>query len=260
MHLSRLCFTLLAFAALLFLSSCGGKEREVIKKADALAQERKYDQALQTLQTALREDPKNKKLLRYQVQLFLKSEQVNYAIAAYRKLSDVSPGDPILFETLKEKDVVVRVTSAKALGLMKIPEATGPLMSAAKDEEKSVRQAVVLALGDLKDKKAIPVLIESLKDKDWFVRAEAALALGKVGDSKATTELFALLNDEDSYVRQNARKALQELATNENKAAYLEALKNPDPAIANMAAVALAQNGDNIGLPVLLQQLPTAKP
>lgn len=255
----RFCTCSLALGSLVFFTGCGGKERDVIKNADALVAERKYDQALMVLQKALREDPKNKILLRHQVRLFLKSEQVNYAIAAYRKLNDVSPDDKVLFDTLKDKDKVVRITTAKALGLMKTPHSVGPLMGSAKDEEKSVRQASILALGDLKDPKAIPVLIDALKDADWYVRAEAALALGKVGDSRATTELFKLLSDEDSYVRQNARKALQELATPENKPAYLEALKNSDPAIANMAAIALAQSNDNIGLPVLIQQLPSGK-
>jgi HEAT repeat protein len=259
MHVIRFGGCLLVSASVIFLSACGGKDREAIKSADALVLERKYDQALLVLQKALREDPKNKKLLRHQVRLFLKSEQVNYAIAAYRKLNDVNPDDTVLFDTLKDKDAVVRITTAKALGLMKTPHSVGPLIAAVKDEEKSVRQAAVLALGDLKDKKAIPVLIQSLKDSDWFVRAEAALALGKVGDSQATTELFKLLADEDSYVRQNARKALQELATEENKPAYLEALKSSDRAIANMAAVALAQTGDNLGLPVLIEQLPSSK-
>ncbi len=255
----RFCTCSLALGSLIFLSACGGKEKEVIKSTDALVAERKYDQALMVLQKALREDPKNKILLRHQVRLFLKSEQVNYAIAAYRKLSDVSPDDKVLFETLKDKDKVVRITTAKALGLMKTPNSVGSLMAAAKDEEKSVRQASILALGDLKDPKAIPVLIGALKDHDWYVRAEAALALGKVGDSQATTELFKLLTDDDSYVRQNARKALQELATQENKSAYLEALKSSDPAISNMAAIALAQSGDKIALPMLIQQLSGAK-
>lgn len=242
---------LLACLALAVVLSGCGKDRATIKEVEKLAADRNYDEALQMLQKALRENPKSKALLREQVTLFLRTEQVSYAIAAYRKLHEVSPDDDILRKAFKNQDPVVRVTAAKALGLMRDARAADILIAHAKDKEKSVRQAIVLALGDLKEKKALPVLVDALKDEDWYVRAEAALALGKIGDAAAASKLFELLGDKDSYVRQNARKALQDLATEENKAAYVEALKNQDPAIRTMAAVALANTGDAQGLDVL---------
>lgn len=239
----------------LALAGCGGKDGAAVKEVQKLSTEKKYDDAMGVLLKALRENPKSKVLLREQVTLFLKTEQVSYAITAYRKLVEISPNDRILYQAFKNPDPVVRVTAAKALGLMKDTQSIDILLQHAADKERSVRQAIVLALGDLKDKKALPVLMNALKDEDWFVRAEASLALGKIGDAKAAERLFELLNDSDTYVRQNARKALQELATEENKSAYLNALKSADPAIRGMAAIALATSGDSQGLDVIIEQL-----
>jgi HEAT repeat protein len=243
-----------ALMAACFLASCG-QDRATIQEVRQLTEARNYDQALQVLQKGLRENPKSKPLLREQVMLFLKTEQVPYAITAYRKLTEHSPDDDVLRKALKHKDSVIRITAAKALGLLKDTKSIDALIAHARDPEKSVRQAIVLALGDIKDRKALPVLIQALADEDWYVRAEAALALGKVGDAQAASKLFELLNDSDSYVRQNARKALQELATAENKSVYTAALQNSDPAIRTMAAVALANTGDAQGVDILIEAL-----
>jgi len=249
-------YWMVSLAALgLALAGCGGKDGATVKEVEKLTAEKKYDDAMGVLQKALRENPKSKALLREQVTLFLRTEQVSYAIAAYRKLSEISENDRILYLAFKNNDPVVRVTAAKALGLMKDSQSVDILIEHAGDKERSVRQAIVLALGDLKDKKALPVLMNALKDADWFVRAEAALALGKIGDAKAAERLFELLNDSDSYVKQNARKALQELATEANKSAYVSALRNSDPAIRSMAAIALASTGDSQGIDVITEQL-----
>lgn len=250
----RFFHAVLALALLMLAAGCG-KHRATIQEARQLAEARNYDQALQVLQKGLRNDPKSKALLREQLVLFLRTEQVTYAIATYRKLAEVSPDDDALRKALKHEDNVIRTTAAKALGLLKDAKSIDALISHARDPEKSVRQAIVLALGDIKDKKALPVLTQALADEDWYVRAEAALALGKVGDAQAATKLFDLLKDSDSYVRQNARKALQELATEENKSAYVNALQSSDPAIRTMAAVALANTGDARGVDTLIEAL-----
>lgn len=245
----------LATLALALLLSACGKHRSAIQEARRLADERNFDQALLVLQKSLREDPKSKPLLREQLHLFLRTEQVTYAITTYRKLAEISPNDDSLRRALKHQDSVIRITAAKALGLLRDTQSIDALIAHARDREKSVRQAIILALGDIKDKKALPVLTQALSDEDWYIRAEAALALGKIGDAQAATKLFALLNDSDSYVRQNARKALQELATEENKPAFTTALQSPDPATRTMAAIALANTGDGQGAAILTEAL-----
>ncbi len=248
-------FTFLQLIVLCVLFSGCGKESAIITSCNNLMEQRKYEEASSILEKALRDNPKSVKLLRQRVLFFLKVEQPGYAIAAYRTLQDVNPKDTILYKALANKDPIIRVTAARALGPMKDPNALNPLIKASKDPEKSVRHAVVQALGDLKNKKAIPVLVDFLKDEDWSVRGEAAFALGKIGDAQAATSLFLIVNDPDSYVQKNVRNALEELATEENKQAYLNALSSNDFAIQTMAAIALTNIGHTEGLRVLLTQL-----
>jgi HEAT repeat protein len=236
------------------LTGCG-KHAQVIREINQQIENKNLDEALSVMRKALREDPKNPQLLRQQVILFLHSEDVNYAIAAYRRLQEVDSDNPILVKAVRHENPVVRVTASKALGLLKSPDAAEALIQATRDPEKSVRQAAVLALGDLKAAKAIPALISALDDDFWYVRAEAASALGKIGDARAATRLFGMLEDEDPYVRDNAREALQDLATDENRGAYLKALDSNNSNTRFMAAVALARTGDNSGIDVLLKEL-----
>jgi len=248
-------FRLFLCSALAFTLAGCGKESKTIKEANQFMEQRNYYQAKAVLEKAIRENPKSKKLLRQYVVYYLKTEEVGFSIAAYRRLNEISPKDDVFYDALGNHDPVIRVTAARALGYMKDPDSEPALIRTAKDPENSVRIAVVQALGDLKDKKALPVLIDFLKDSDWFVRGEAALALGKIGDAKAASQLFKLLNDEDAYVRENTRKALEDLATEDNKQAYLDALQNSDFQIQTMAAVGLAHAGHTEGVKILVAQL-----
>lgn len=252
--MAKVCLLLTGWLLLLSLSGCG-KHNKLIQQIDQQIENKNLDEALSIMRKALREDPKNAKLLRQQVILFLHSEDVNYAIAAYRRLQEVDADNPVLLKAVRHPNPVVRVTASKALGFLKSPDSASALIEATRDQEKSVRQAAVLALGDLKDPKAIPALIEALDDDFWYVRAEAASALGKIGDAKAATRLFGMLDDEDSYVRDNARIALQDLANEENRGAYLKALDSNNRQTQLMAAMALAQTGDNSGINTLLEEL-----
>ncbi|MFZ5806796.1 MAG: HEAT repeat domain-containing protein [Verrucomicrobiota bacterium] len=240
------------------VTGCSTKEDRVIDQVESLIESSQFNQALEMLQQALRENPSNKKLLRQKILLLLKSGQVDFAVATYKKLAEVSPNDSVLKNALKDKNTVVKVAAIKALGLLKDASAAERLISVAKDSDQNVRKAVIVALGDMKNEKAIPLLIQYLKDKDWFIRAEAANALGKVGNSAAADALFKLLEDSDQYVRRNARQALQNLTTKENKSVYVKALENPDASIKIMAALALAHTEDRAGVPILLSEFEKA--
>ncbi|MEM6822384.1 MAG: tetratricopeptide repeat protein, partial [Verrucomicrobiota bacterium] len=109
------------FFIVIMMLGCG-QHSEIIKEVDTLIEQKKYDQALSVLRRALQDDPKDKTLLRKQVLLFLKSERISYAIAAYRNLDKANPNDAVLYKAVRDQDPVVRVTAAKALGLLKEPE------------------------------------------------------------------------------------------------------------------------------------------
>lgn len=256
----RILFYLLAITFSVVLMACSGRHDDTLKRINQFLKERNFNQAVEILQQDLRQDPKDQSLLRMQVYIFLKSGQVDYAVAAYRKLQEIHPSDSILAKSLHDSDSVVRVASVKALGLLRNEKSAEDLLSVVKDSEKNVRKAAILALGDVGSAKAVPSLIEALHDESWFVRAEAALALGKIGDGKAVQPLFTLLEtDRDSYVRENVRKALGLLISSTNQAPYKQALKSQKPEVALTAALAFAEMKDTSGVGILLKNVDKAQ-
>lgn len=95
-----------------------------------------------------------------------------------------APAIPALVETLHDKNPLLRLNAAMALGIME--ENAGPaasaLLEAINDRDVDVRQAVALALGGVgsSDPRAINSLVECLHAEDIFVRSTAMSYLRKV--------------------------------------------------------------------------------
>jgi HEAT repeat protein len=245
--------TLLVISVLLI--NCSSKDDVAIRESNKFIARHQYDNARAVIEKALREDPKNTKLLRQQVRYFLCTEQVLFCIAANNKLLEVSHGDQTLYHALGDENPVVRITAVRAFGETKGPDSLAALIKAASDQDKSIRQAVIQALTKLGDKNALPALQKLLQDNDWFVRGNAALALGKIGDAESVSQLFKALGDTDSYVRKSAQLSLWRLASPGNLSAYQAALGSPDTASRSTAALILAANGNKDASPVLLTEL-----
>jgi len=245
--------TLLVMSVLLI--NCGGKDDAAIRESNKLISQHQYDNARAVIDKALRDDPKNTKLLRQQVRCFLCTEQVAFSIAAYNKLLEIEPGDHTLYKSLSDENPVVRITAVRAFGEIKKPDSLAALIKAAGDQDKSVRQATIQSLIKLGDKNALPTLQKMLQDGDWFVRGNAALALGKLGNAESVTELFKTISDGDSYVRKSAQLSLWRLATPENISVYQSTLTSSDTASRSMAAVILAASGNQDAGPVLVGEL-----
>lgn len=92
---------------------------------------------------------------------------------------------PFLRQALKDSDVLVRISVAKALGKMGDSSGIPILIEALKDKRPDVRQDVVKALGKTGDTSVIPVLREALKDENVKVRQQATDALVNLGDKSA---------------------------------------------------------------------------
>jgi len=104
-----------------------------------------------------------------------------------------------LITALKDKDRIVRGTSATTLGEMKTVSAVKPLIGALKDKDPWVRaqaDASLIAIGA----PAVEPLISVLKDSDPFVPALSALALTKINDPRADSALMNALNEQNAKV------------------------------------------------------------
>jgi HEAT repeat protein len=239
----------------ILLTNCGGKDNTAIRESDKFIAQRQYENARAVIDKALRENPKNPKLLRQQIRYFLCTEQTAFAAAAHHKLQETHPGDNTLYRAASDNNPATRITAIRILGEIKTPGSLAVLAKAANDPDKSVRQATLQSLAKLEDKNAIPPLQKLLKDRDWFIRGNAALALGKAGNTGSIPALFNTLRDNDAYVRKSARLSLWRLATEKNMPAYRDQLKTGDPAAQTLAALILTTTGHTEAIPLLITEL-----
>jgi len=123
----------------------------------------------------------------------------------------VQIGDPAvkqLINTLKDSDLFVRRSAAKALGRIGNALAVDPLIAALKSDDAEVRRLAAEALGRIGSALAVDPLIAALKSDDAEVRRLAAEALGRIGSALAVDPLIAILKDNDVNVLESAAEAL----------------------------------------------------
>lgn len=150
-----------------------------------------------------------------------------------------------LMRRLKDKMVIVQHAVIEALGVLKAPGATDPLLnivrtkkiwhlryaaarslgkigitrardglialSSEKDADAAFVSSVALTAFDYQDEATLKCLAEGLADPRPEVRAAAAEALGVLQHHPALSALMALLHDQDGEVRRAAAHALAEI-------------------------------------------------
>jgi HEAT repeat protein len=126
---------------------------------------------------------------------------------------------PLLIETLRSPNAMVRSVAAQALGALKGENAgsTGAaLVKLLKDPDAIVRSEAVDALGILRFVPAIePIKHLLLNDPAALVRASAAESLGDLGDARFLPELELALGDADEAVRAYAANSIGLLGTSQ---------------------------------------------
>ena len=137
--------------------------------------------------------------------------------AALRLSEMGSPAVGTLILALSDREPLVRRAAVTALGLIRDPRATGPLIERLRDpgEEIEVRGRAACALGCVRPVtgEALSVLRRTLCDGDARLRADAAWGLGEMGPmaESAARDLANALQDESRDVRASAAFALQSM-------------------------------------------------
>jgi len=277
-------FVLVAGTAVL-LTGCGNKEtKEALQKTTALEGQKQYQEAnnvlLETLQareTKIRaeagtpgdqaaadalskkvaSDLEILKLERAQIPLYLYMDRADKASAVYADILTGNPGDSVVYDTLHDKDPLLRTGAVRILGLMGKPEAIDNLVAATKDPDQDVRRAAVAALGSIKDPRTVGPLIDALKDSYWFVRSEAANSLGQEHDARAIKPLLNAVTDPDVNAKGSAETALLILCKSPGSPVppddFATRLNDSNPRIVLLSAVCLAILKDSRSVPVLLK-------
>jgi HEAT repeat protein len=268
------------------LTGCGNKEtKEALQKATALEDQKQYYDAnnvlldaLQARETKIRADAGTPadptatdvlakkvasdseilKMERAQIPLYLYMERADKACAVYVDILSGNPSDTVAYDTLRDKDPLLRAGAASILGLMGKPDAIEALAGATKDQDQEVRRSAVVALGMIKeDPGTVGPLIDALKDSYWDVRSEAANALGQEHDGRAVKPLLDTVTDPDNTVESSAETALLFLSKAPNAPAppddLASRLNDPNPKVVLISAVCLAMLKDTRAIPVLLK-------
>lgn len=121
-----------------------------------------------------------------------------------------------LVEALASEDRNIRSGAALCLGVMRAPQAVGPICKMAEeDSDPSVRPLALRAIVDLAGPDA-PALIKRtllgfFSSEDMFSRALACKGIGKLRDPTFKVALNKALQDPEEWVREAAQAAMVEL-------------------------------------------------
>ena len=270
------------------LAGCGNKEtKTAMDKAQALASAKppEYQEANKVLLDALRaretvirgqgpsptdqastdamlqkvqSDDDILKMERAQISLYIRMERADLAAAVYSDILTGHPGDTVVYDSLTDKDPIIRQGAVRTLGLSQKADAVDPnaisaLTAATKDTDQDVRRAAVVALGTINDPRTTAPLIAALKDSYWFVRSEAASALGQEHDPLAVKPLLDALDDSDETVQDAAQTALLLICRvpGANKDDFASRLNDSNPKAVLIAAMCLGLMKDPRAVPVL---------
>jgi HEAT repeat protein len=134
------------------------------------------------------------------------------------------------------------------------------LLQAYKDSETDdprVRRYLALAIGRLEHPPAgaVQTLIDSIGSADPETRISVIWALGALGDASAVPTIQQLYASDDPGIRKVVVYALGALPGAAQRDTLRTALNDPAPDVQWNAAVALAEDGDAEGVPVLRRML-----
>ena len=158
-----------------------------------------------------------------------------------------------LIEALGNRDWIVRMHAAKALGRIKHARAIEPLIPLLQDKVKAVREEATIALAEIGDA-ALPSLLDALRHPEWLVRLHAVEALGKSRSPEAVEPLlWVLFNDQDQAIREDTVRALGQLGDSRAMEFLVTVMK--EPGLRTLAVEALGKIGDRRAVPVLIAVL-----
>ena len=122
---------------------------------------------------------------------------------ALGQIGDKRPVDKLIL-TLRDGDWSVRMRAAEALGNLRAQRQPMPSCSSEGLKWRCTRACYMQTLGKIADPVSADRIGGILKDPDWKVKLGATLALASIGTEKSLTFLKNMSCDENEYVRKIA--------------------------------------------------------
>ncbi len=169
---------------------------------------------------------------------------------------------PKIAEILDNEDEVhdVRITAAKALGVIRSPLAVEALLRHVNAKESHVRFFVLNSLGQQEDPKAIPALAETaVGAEDAVMRRSAIYSLGIIKDPLAIPHLGKLLDDQNNDIRMQAARAMGEIGGQATVPFLSRALKDTSADVRREALYSLNSVGGDEVVAAIIELLEREK-
>jgi len=221
-------------------------------------QEPELHQAVEHLEAALRQsnaDPQALVLL-WKCLIKLRAPEQE---GIRRRIMQLGPAaQPMIKESLADKNEVIRQKAAALAGDMRIADAAKPLIGLLNaDEFLEVQQAAAQALAQISPADAVEPLLAKLRDDNSQVRYYAAKALGQFRDPEIAPALLDRLKaaDETLDVRHQAANSLAFSGDQRVRPELTRLFSDPAQPVDTriLAASALASLGDAQGFPFILK-------
>ena len=154
-------------------------------------------------------------------------------------------GVPLLVKLVRDKDPRVAETAVYALGLIGDESVLDPLASCLVEQPVPIKARALEALGRTDKKRAGSIIVPYLRNFTGSIRAQAALALAISGDSASAGECEILIYDPDPHVIACAAYAIGKLGFKQGAELLVPLLTNKSAEVRVRAAEALGRLKDD---------------
>lgn len=181
------------------------------------------------------------------------TRQAQYmAVQILGKMNDRRAVEPLIVLLENTHHEHIRAATAEALGNLKDPRGTDPLLRCMSDPHDVVRLKATFALGGLDDLRIVPPLMAALEDSVTGVRASALVSLDRIwpkltDDAQKRGILDGIEQaavDTSAAVRYVAVQLLGSMGDREAVPILIESLKDENRPIRKKSARSLGQLGD----------------
>ncbi|MGQ9678761.1 MAG: HEAT repeat domain-containing protein, partial [bacterium] len=158
-----------------------------------------------------------------------------------------------VFTLLTHPSAEVRARAIDVLGRLRYQGACEILSRGLTNKNILIRIVSAQALGEIGEVSYAPALVAALDDQNHIVRAMAAEALGKIRDYRASIKLLEMANDPSDLVRSNAFRALGRIGNPAAIPLLIKAIDDIEPSVRIAAIEALAELRATDGIEKLRQ-------
>lgn len=176
----------------------------------------------------------------------LKNEDTGVRVAAAEQMKTVATKEavPALIDALGDSVADVKGFALTALGILKPPDAAGPIKNLVHDPVRWIRTTALQSLASMGNVEAAQYAVEGLDHPDDWYRIDCINVLGALSDPGTAHAIESQLRDDNVRVRRAAVVALARIGSPQSRAALEQATLDDDWEVRMYAEAALERFSD----------------